>query len=517
MDTRMGWQNHLQHGTSASRGICILFKKALLINIGKIYTDSNGRVIICEISEDSQYNQNTLCAIYAPNTDTPSFFENINEQLKGYSEHRVIIGDYNLVMDPKLDRSRSTYNNNKSRACIDQMMEELLLTDVWRDRNPNVRRYSWRGRNSASRIDNVLVSHGLDRNVSNVTYLQGIFSDHSAVYLSLDNNISNKRGSGYWKLNCELLSSNEICDQVKDKLNKLVAESSNFNPDMRWLHIKSGIAKELKKISRNRASEQQLAISQLSEQLNVFEENFPLDQSQMDLYLRTKADLEDLLRKRADRLIFRSKLRWHEYGERNTKYFFNLEKARFNAKTCNKIISENDGREITSDCEILKEQHRFYEQLYDIEDGINFELKNNHGVEITSDMKTSMDKPITQIEIVNAIKSMKNSKTPGPDGLPAEFYKLFWNSIAHVFCEMLSYCYKQNQCPGDIKTGILNLIPKKGKDSRMLRNLRPITLLNVDYKIIEKILAARLDAILAHIIHPDQTGFMSGRKHCCQY
>ena len=63
-----------------------------------------------------------------------------------------------------------------------------------------------------------------------------------------------------------------------------------------------------------------------------------------------------------------------------------------------------------------------------------------------------------------------------------------------------------------MKTGVLNLIPKADKDARFLRNLRPITLLNTDYKIIEKTLAHRLDDLMDEIISMDQTGFIPGRR-----
>ena len=60
--------------------------------------------------------------------------------------------------------------------------------------------------------------------------------------------------------------------------------------------------------------------------------------------------------------------------------------------------------------------------------------------------------------------------------------------------------------------GVLNLIPKPGKDARYIHNLRPITLLNTDYKIVEKIIAKRIEPCLQYIIHPDQTGFMAKRR-----
>ena len=61
------------------------------------------------------------------------------------------------------------------------------------------------------------------------------------------------------------------------------------------------------------------------------------------------------------------------------------------------------------------------------------------------------------------------------------------------------------------RRGIISLIPKKNKDKTLLDNLRPISLLNVDYKILTKTLAKRLEKVLPTIINPDQTGYVKDR------
>ena len=107
---------------------------------------------------------------------------------------------------------------------------------------------------------------------------------------------------------------------------------------------------------------------------------------------------------------------------------------------------------------------------------------------------------------------MKNDKTPGQDGLPIEFYKMFWTKIRSIFYDMMLQCYEENILHDTARKGILNLIPKPGKDTRYIKNLRPITLLNTDYKIIEKAVANKMTPALKHIIHSDQRGFMKDRR-----
>ena len=387
--------------------------------------------------------------------------------------------------------------------------------DVWRDRNPGVRRFSWSNKFSASRIDNILTSQGIDRLVGHVTYLQGIFTDHSAQYISVSMN-SNKRGSGYWKLNCAILQKNETINKIRENISSLLKADASLSSTDKWINFKSNIAKVLQNISRSNASDEKLIISQLSEKVQEYEEMFPLTELQMTNYLRTKAELEGLLMKRAESLIFRSKIRWAECGEKNTKYFFNLEKSRYNAKTCQKLISEA-GTELKDDCDILNEQFSFYRQLYDEEHGIEFSLKNSKQLYISEKTNELCSAPLSTSELNTAVQSMKNGKTPGEDGLPIEFYKIFWNDIKEVFQQMIDDVFKNNFCPSATNSGILNLIPKKGKDARFLKNLRPITLLNVDYKIIEKTLANRLDVATQRAYTSRSNGLHGRSNHFQQH
>lgn len=84
------------------------------------------------------------------------------------------------------------------------------------------------------------------------------------------------------------------------------------------------------------------------------------------------------------------------------------------------------------------------------------------------------------------------NKSPGTDGLTAEFYRFFWKEIRHLLFKAIQECIVKNELMTSMKQGLIILIPKHGKDRRLLDNLRPITLLNVDYKLLSGIIAARM-------------------------
>lgn len=106
---------------------------------------------------------------------------------------------------------------------------------------------------------------------------------------------------------------------------------------------------------------------------------------------------------------------------------------------------------------------------------------------------------------------MPSNKSPGPDGLPYEFYVTFWEDLKHMLLDVFVECAKNNELTVSMKQGLISLIPKPSKDLLYLDNWRPITLLNSDYKILAALYANRLKLCLEEIISVTQTGFMKGR------
>ena len=131
---------------------------------------------------------------------------------------------------------------------------------------------------------------------------------------------------------------------------------------------------------------------------------------------------------------------------------------------------------------------------------------------LPEDDKQFLETPLTRNEIYEAVKSMKMNKTPGFDGLPAEFYVFFWIDICDLLINYFNFSLKNGSMSSSQRNGIITLFPKKDKDSLLIRNYRPITLLTTDYKILAKCLANRLKRCLHTLIHTDQSGFMKGRN-----
>ena len=500
------------HGTNMVRGIAIFIKKGLEHSISNVDTDQDGRLVIINIEINNIIA--TLVALYAPNVDNPKFFRTVGQMLRNRSEHKILIGDFNLTLDVDLDRLNTYCNNEKAKTEVENIMDEYSLKDIWRERNSELREYSWIKKGSypmkASRIDYALISGGLDQYTQMVYYVSSIFTDHRAVYVVVE--VDNlERGRGFWKLNTGLLQNKEYVELINSEVGKLISNSQSQKPHERWEDIKSMVKELTVKFARKQSSENKLIISQLSERVNYYESQLPLTREEDNLLCETKQELENLMIERIKGIMFRSKVQWAEQGEMNTKYFFSLEKARYNSKTCYKLVDEQ-GKEVTGQDNILQLQKAYYESLYSVDEDVSFGMENIYGVYVPEGIRETQEIQLTLDDLAQATKSMNNKKTPGQDGIPVDFYKVFWNLLKDAFYEMVIYNYQEQIMHDSARKGVLNLIPKPGKDSRLIKNLRPITLLNTDYKIVEKAVANKMLPALSHIIGADQRGFMKDRR-----
>ncbi|CAI5968422.1 unnamed protein product [Closterium sp. NIES-64] len=119
--------------------------------------------------------------------------------------------------------------------------------------------------------------------------------------------------------------------------------------------------------------------------------------------------------------------------------------------------------------------------------------------------------PFSLAEIDRAMASLAPGKTPGSDGLPGDFFRTYRALLGPVFHQLFASIWRSQSLSPSMRGGRTVLIPKR-QSSSMVEDLRPITLMNADYKTLAICLANRLQPVLRHIIHPAQTAFVRGRS-----
>ncbi len=132
---------------------------------------------------------------------------------------------------------------------------------------------------------------------------------------------------------------------------------------------------------------------------------------------------------------------------------------------------------------------------------------------ITQAEADQLTAPISEGEMEETIKSLKNNKSPGTDGFPQMgFYKSFVTVLIPKLCEVFNYALDENDPPKSWSEAIISVIQKEGKDPLKCGSYRLISLLGNDTKILSSILANRMQRYLGKLINPDRTGFIPGRQ-----
>ncbi len=123
-----------------------------------------------------------------------------------------------------------------------------------------------------------------------------------------------------------------------------------------------------------------------------------------------------------------------------------------------------------------------------------------------------METEITLNDLFKSLNNMKGNKSPGPDGYTPEFYKYFWGELHPYLFRSLQYAKTiSKKLSVTQRQGVLTCLPKGDKPREFLKNWRPISLLNVDYKILSSAIANKIKPALSQLISEDQKGYVKGR------
>lgn len=164
----------------------------------------------------------------------------------------------------------------------------------------------------------------------------------------------------------------------------------------------------------------------------------------------------------------------------------------------------------------------YYSELYNLLNDVNTPQPSSDDIKkflgtmdmptIPAETLTDLSRPLTPDEIISTIKSLPNKKSPGLDGFANEFYKLFAERLLNLLSQIFNETAMKGNFPEEMLQATIVTIPKQGKDPDIPTNYRPISLLNSDTKIYERLLARRLSNIVPTLVHPDQVGFVKGRQ-----
>ena len=363
-------------------------------------------------------------------------------------------------------------------------------------------------------------------NIRTAEIRSSIAPDHKAIYLSAEINDEFHRGPGTWKFNNQLLEDESYVQLITECLPRILAKYQEVEShQLLWELIKMEFRAETITYSKAERRELKNREIHLQEKLDALDNEIchghdHFNQSLLDEYESIKTELNDIYEKKGKEAMFRSKARWIEKGEKPTNYFFNLEKRNFEKKVITQLKLENG--EIISDMkQVNLDIESFYSDLLETKSAgllsTNFRENFSAFVEnldipkLSFEESMSLESNLTLGEIKNVLKSFQSNKSPGGDGFSKEFFETFFDLIGTHLLNSYNEAFTKGQLSISQRRGVICLIPKDDSDLTELSNWRPLTLLNVDYKILAKAIGQRIESKLSSLIHSDQTGFIKGR------
>ena len=487
-----GWFSSFR---SNARGVAILFKNSFSFECHKYIEDPEGRYGILDVS--IMKTKFTLVAIYGPNQDDPNFFKHIQDHVTELNNENIIaVGDWNVVLDYKMDtKNYLGRNNRQANKKILEMIEDLDLVDIWRERFPNNCTYTWHGpHRKMARLDYFLISSHISDKVRSVSISPGINSDHSHIGMKISL-AGQEKGKGFWKFNNSLLKDPQYVEIVKKCIEEVtelyqaeyqIENTNEINYDNMEFTINDQLLFDTLKLSirgqtipycakkKREREEKEVQIKEKLEQAEREYQQNPSDNtlSELETY---QNEMTKIIDSKAKGSMIRAKARWMAEGEKCTKYFCGLENRHYKDKTITKLIT--DKGEITDIKEILECQQNYYADLYKSrhchlsEENRNIFLnkENPYLNFLTKEESEECEGKITKEECLEALKNMKNNKSPGSDGFTCEFYKFFWKDIGSFLVRSINCAYDNGQLSIMQRLGIITSIPKENKDRNFIK------------------------------------------------
>ena len=492
---------------SNSKGVILGYNNNKFCVTASTTDDIEGRYIIANILHKSSKSVFTLVGIYAPDAhygieERISFYHFLTENSWKFKKKIIICGDYNL--DPQKIKDQRLNNTFKT------FVKKFKIINC-----ANERIFTFQNHNGKKSLDHTFVSKNFFNSISPTTTLRDIgISDHIAIKntISLDKKTKVKQK---FIFNSQLLRNNKFTDII----NKLLKEATNLiNNISEWNNFKI----ELCKI------------------INDFDSAENKKNNKERQSIKNLLEIITLLNARSDNNYFNSalnecQLKYHEYNFRYHEriYLNNRSIADFGAEMPNKIttniihkISVNSEISImhTNDNRILTEEEDISKYLSDEFGSIFCEkevdtssLSFNNIAKYTTSKITDEEKKESEDQILNdevdkSLKKLKSNKAPGPDGLTNEFYIHFQKELSPILTKIYNQFINSDESAPFFNYGFIKCIPKKVPAITHFNHIRPISLLNTDYKILSSIFADRVLKATKNIIHEDQSGYIPGRN-----
>ena len=516
---RGGYRMAVHSGfTSGSRGVGILLKKSLPLMVDQIQTDKQGRYAILTGSwEGTVLN---LLSIYIPPRLHGPLFADLGTLLLNLPLGTLIAGgDYNAIIDVKRDRWPTGPPVTAKRPLV-EFIEAMGLQDLWRTHNPTTHQYTFQSgaHGSMSRIDHILVNTHHSHEFADVHIKARGISDHSPVWAILRHR--QQLATRHIVISPWYLQIPRVREKITEATTLYFGENENSveSAITLWEAYKAVLKGQTVSFIAGHNKEKRAKLNELEEELLSLERSAveSTETGNMHQVKIKRKEYRDIAEEAAKYSARATQHRIYEAGDKAGKLLAWLSK-RDMADRWVPSITQLEGKTVTGEEPVEEVFAKYYAHVYKSSVPKSAEesrelLAEIQLPELTGEQKKALDADITVNEIEQAIHGLKSGKAPGPNGLPIEFYKLQTDTLAPYLLRMFLECREQGSLPEDQRLATIVVLHKEGKPRDDCAGYRPISLLNVEAKVLAKVLASRLVGVITDLVHADQSGFMPRRS-----
>lgn len=206
----------------------------------------------------------------------------------------------------------------------------------------------------------------------------------------------------------------------------------------------------------------------------------------------------------------KSRSKWFLHGDRNTRFFHGVTAVR-RRRNYIEMLQDNEGNWVGDPERLEHLVTKYFSDLFSEDTTRETTCISGAFPVLSNEEIRSLDGGVTRSEIFNVVNRMGAFKAPGPDGLQAAFLQSQWQVVGESFCDMVMEVFREHQKVEAINETLITLIPKVDHVCS-ITDFRPISLCNVAYKVITKILAQRLRVVMSSLVNPCQSSFIPNRQ-----